>query len=81
MDDGLGFTIGSMLGGILFKRFGGKKSFQIYSCLAFVTCVAHILLRSASTHEIHGKKENRIDVSEKEEEKAHEVEKLNIQNT
>lgn len=52
MDDGLGFSIGSIFGGFLFQTVGGRRSFQIFSCLAFITCIAHIFLRPASTHEI-----------------------------
>lgn len=52
MDDGLGFSIGSIFGGFLFQTVGGRRSFQIFSCLAFITCIAHILLRPVSTHEI-----------------------------
>lgn len=52
MDDGLGFSIGSIIGGLLFQTVGGRRSFQIFACLAFITCIAHIFLRPASTHEI-----------------------------
>lgn len=52
MDDGLGFSIGSILGGFLFQTFGGRRSFQIFSGIAFCTCIAHIFLRPAATHEI-----------------------------
>lgn len=45
MDDGLGFAIGSLIGGQMFKRLGGKMSFRIFATLAIVTCFAHILLR------------------------------------
>jgi len=49
MDDGLGYAIGSLLGGQLFKRLGGAMSFRILSVAALVTCIAHILLRPTST--------------------------------
>lgn len=52
MDDGLGFSIGSIFGGFLFQTLGGRTSFQIFSALALITCIAHILLRPAATHEI-----------------------------
>jgi hypothetical protein len=52
MDDGLGFSIGSIFGGFLFQKVGGKRSFQIFSGIALITCIAHILLRPAATHEI-----------------------------
>lgn len=47
MDDGLGFCIGSLIGGQMYKRLGGTKSFRIFAIGALVTCVAHILLRPA----------------------------------
>ncbi|XP_019892966.1 major facilitator superfamily domain-containing protein 6 [Musca domestica] len=48
MDDGLGFSIGSLIGGLAFKRFHGRRSFMYFSILAICTCVAHIVLRPAS---------------------------------
>ncbi|CAG9805690.1 unnamed protein product [Chironomus riparius] len=82
MDDGLGFAIGSFFGGFLFQTVGGKKSFQIYACLAFVTCIAHILLRPTSTHEIRTTvKESNNEMKERPIEKEIEEEKLNIQST
>ncbi|XP_055920330.1 major facilitator superfamily domain-containing protein 6 [Eupeodes corollae] len=50
MDDGLGFAIGSLIGGQLYKRFGGRRSFQMFSGVALVTCFAHILIRPAAKH-------------------------------
>ena len=52
MDDGLGFSIGALFGGLLFQRIGGKRSFQIFSIIALVTFFAHIIFRPASTHEL-----------------------------
>uniref|UniRef100_A0A1I8NSP7 Major facilitator superfamily (MFS) profile domain-containing protein n=1 Tax=Stomoxys calcitrans TaxID=35570 RepID=A0A1I8NSP7_STOCA len=48
MDDGLGFSIGSLIGGLAMNRFGGRNSFKYFSILAICTCVAHIVLRPAS---------------------------------
>lgn len=45
MDDGLGFAIGSLIGGQLYKRIGGKMSFRVFATGALVTCFAHILFR------------------------------------
>lgn len=45
MDDGLGFAIGSLIGGLLYKNVGGKASFRIFATMAIVTCFAHIILR------------------------------------
>ncbi|XP_055839818.1 major facilitator superfamily domain-containing protein 6 [Episyrphus balteatus] len=50
MDDGLGFAIGSLIGGQVYKRFGGRRSFQMFSGVALVTCFLHILIRSAAKH-------------------------------
>lgn len=47
MDDGLGFAIGSLIGGQMYKRLGGTKSFRIFAAGALITCFAHILLRPA----------------------------------
>lgn len=47
MDDGVGFAIGSLISGQLYKRFGGAMSFRIFAIGALITCIAHILLRPA----------------------------------
>lgn len=52
MDDGLGFSIGALFGGILYQKIGGKKSFRVFALIALITCIAHFILRPASTHEI-----------------------------
>ncbi|XP_064548988.1 major facilitator superfamily domain-containing protein 6 [Drosophila montana] len=48
MDDGLGFSIGSLIGGIMFKRLGGRESFKYFAIAAICTCVAHIVMRPLS---------------------------------
>lgn len=48
MDDGVGYSIGSLIGGQVFQRFGGSKSFKIFSLAALIACIAHIILRPAS---------------------------------
>lgn len=48
MDDGLGFSIGSLIGGLCFKRFGGRRSFMYFSIVAICTCIAHIIIRPSS---------------------------------
>ncbi|XP_002138602.2 major facilitator superfamily domain-containing protein 6 [Drosophila pseudoobscura] len=48
MDDGLGFSIGSLIGGLMFKRLGGRESFKYFAIAAICTCVAHILVRPTS---------------------------------
>lgn len=47
MDDGVGFAIGSLIGGQMYKRLGGKLSFRIFAIAALITCFAHIILRPA----------------------------------
>lgn len=52
MDDGAGFSLGSIIGGQMYKRFGGVLSFRIFSIGALVICVAHIFLRPAEKEKI-----------------------------
>lgn len=47
MDDGVGFAIGSLIGGQMYKRLGGAMSFRIFSLASLITCFAHIILRPA----------------------------------
>lgn len=54
MDDGLGFSIGALLGGILYQEIGGRRSFQMFALLALITCIAHMILRPSS-HEMRVK--------------------------
>lgn len=49
MDDGVGFAIGSLIGGQSFKYFGGQMSFRLFSVGALIICGCHILLRPAET--------------------------------
>lgn len=44
MDDGFGFSIGSLIGGILYKTVGGAISFKIFSLIAFACSVIHCIL-------------------------------------
>lgn len=55
MDDGVGFAIGSLIGGLVFKRYGGAQSFRIFSIGAIIVCVCHIILRPASSDAKHKK--------------------------
>ncbi|XP_017033471.1 major facilitator superfamily domain-containing protein 6 [Drosophila kikkawai] len=48
MDDGLGFSIGSLVGGLMFKSLGGRESFKYFAIAALCTCVAHIVVRPTS---------------------------------
>lgn len=53
MDDGIGFAIGSLIGGQMFQRLGGALSFRIFSVAAFVICIAHYYLRPATKFDKH----------------------------
>lgn len=53
MDDGVGFAIGSLIGGQMYKRLGGKLSFQIFAIAALITCFTHIILRPAKNCKHH----------------------------
>ncbi|XP_052128997.1 major facilitator superfamily domain-containing protein 6 isoform X1 [Frankliniella occidentalis] len=44
MDDGFGYAIGSLAGGVLYQWFGGSWSFLMYSGLALACAVAHFAL-------------------------------------
>ncbi|KAH8401361.1 hypothetical protein KR009_004945 [Drosophila setifemur] len=48
MDDGLGFSIGSLIGGVMIKSLGGRESFKYFAIAAICTCVAHIVVRPTS---------------------------------
>ncbi|CRK98393.1 CLUMA_CG011752, isoform A [Clunio marinus] len=73
MDDGLGFSIGALFGGFLYQEIGGKQSFQIFSIIALVTCIAHFILRPVSTHEIR----NARDMNNDETKTTSKTEELN----
>lgn len=53
MDDGIGFAIGSLIGGQMFQRLGGALSFRIFSIAAFIICLAHYYLRPATKFDKH----------------------------
>ena len=44
MDDGFGFAIGSLIGGILYKQFGGVITLRIYSLIAVITAFLYLIL-------------------------------------
>ncbi|CAK9808396.1 Major facilitator superfamily domain-containing protein 6 [Anthophora quadrimaculata] len=44
MDDGFGFAIGSLIGGILYKLFGGVTTLRIFSSIAVVTAFMYFIL-------------------------------------
>lgn len=45
MDDGVGFAIGSLIGGQMYRRLGGATSFKIFALGAFITSILHVILR------------------------------------
>lgn len=77
MDDGLGFSIGAFFGGFLFQNIGGQKSFRVFASIALLTCIAHIFLRPASTHEIRKTNDSKEKVQDvRKDETAMEEKKL-----
>ncbi|KAK6635309.1 hypothetical protein RUM44_000560 [Polyplax serrata] len=44
MDDGFGYSLGSLLGGFLYKNIGGRLTFQLFSVLAVLCCITHMIL-------------------------------------
>ncbi|XP_015434895.1 PREDICTED: major facilitator superfamily domain-containing protein 6 [Dufourea novaeangliae] len=44
MDDGFGFAIGSLIGGILYKLFGGVTTLRLFSSLAAITAFMYLIL-------------------------------------
>lgn len=72
MDDGLGFTIGSLFGGFLYQSVGGSMSFKVFSSIALLTCFANIIFRRP-----HKNISNGIAMIEKTEKLPEEAKKLN----
>ncbi|XP_076242063.1 major facilitator superfamily domain-containing protein 6 [Calliopsis andreniformis] len=44
MDDGFGFAIGSLIGGILYKVFGGVITMRIFSLCAIIAAFSYLIL-------------------------------------
>lgn len=44
MDDGFGFAVGSLIGGFLYRWFGGAFSFKLYSYFALTCSALHFFL-------------------------------------
>ncbi|XP_046599209.1 major facilitator superfamily domain-containing protein 6 isoform X1 [Neodiprion lecontei] len=59
MDDGLGFAVGSLVGGILYKRIGGSRTLQLYSLGALVSASAYLMLHLLYLKDAMPKKGNR----------------------
>ncbi|XP_066599313.1 major facilitator superfamily domain-containing protein 6 isoform X2 [Prorops nasuta] len=43
MDDGFGFAVGSLIGGIMYKNLGGADTFRLFASLATVTSIAYLI--------------------------------------
>ncbi|RZC43212.1 major facilitator superfamily domain-containing protein 6 [Asbolus verrucosus] len=50
MDDGVGYAIGSILGGLLFKYVGNKHTLQIFSAFGLLCSIAHSLIHRTLLH-------------------------------
>ncbi|XP_077266783.1 major facilitator superfamily domain-containing protein 6-like isoform X1 [Temnothorax americanus] len=46
MDDGLGFAVGSLIGGILYKQVGGATTLRIFSVLAAFSAIMYLILHT-----------------------------------
>ncbi|XP_018328123.1 uncharacterized protein LOC108738985 isoform X2 [Agrilus planipennis] len=44
LDDGVGYSIGSLLGGFLYKTFGGRCSFSLFAIGSFLCALVHFCL-------------------------------------
>lgn len=43
--EGVGVSIGSFVGGLLFESIGGSETFRIYGIVALVACLIHIIVQ------------------------------------
>ncbi|XP_045457180.1 major facilitator superfamily domain-containing protein 6-A [Melitaea cinxia] len=77
MDDGLGFALGSLVGGLLYSYSGGRQSFRILAGLAVIAAVLHAILFSIVTRNDKDKKQTEVTSPEGEKMLQHE---LNITN-
>lgn len=50
VDDGLGYAVGSLIGGLAYKELGGKTSFQMFAGISALSGIAHLILRPAAKH-------------------------------
>ncbi|XP_045781469.1 major facilitator superfamily domain-containing protein 6 [Maniola jurtina] len=68
MDDGVGFALGSLIGGQLYSYAGGRGSFRIFAGMAIIASGAHALLFAAVTRN-DGKEQKQPEVTIPEVEK------------
>jgi hypothetical protein len=81
MDDGLGFVIGASFGGFIYDRLGGKRSFQIFALIALCTCIGHIFIRPAKTHDIRKKEDATVEGENDQKRNVEEALPLNVEQT
>ncbi|EGI63269.1 Major facilitator superfamily domain-containing protein 6 [Acromyrmex echinatior] len=53
--DGLGYAIGSFLGGFLFRKIGGQRTLRVYSGLAILSALVYIILYTLYIKRTSGK--------------------------
>ncbi|KAJ8938551.1 hypothetical protein NQ314_011440 [Rhamnusium bicolor] len=51
MDDGFGYAIGSIFGGILYKYIGGSNAMQVFSVIGVLCSVTHLVLHKTILQE------------------------------
>ncbi|XP_066259293.1 major facilitator superfamily domain-containing protein 6 isoform X2 [Euwallacea similis] len=75
MDDGIGYSIGSIIGGLLYKYIGGKNTFQVFSALGVLCSVSHLVLHKTylKGHEAPVNLTNNVEVAYKSPEEAAKV--------
>ncbi|KAL1505718.1 hypothetical protein ABEB36_005218 [Hypothenemus hampei] len=44
LDDGVGYSIGSIIGGLLYKFVGGKSAFHVFSAVGVLCSVSHLII-------------------------------------
>ncbi|CAH2101460.1 unnamed protein product [Euphydryas editha] len=72
MDDGLGFTLGSLVGGFLYSYWGSRQSFRILAGLAIIAAFLHAVLFSFVTRNDREQKETEVTTPEGEKMLQHE---------
>ncbi|KAK1120051.1 hypothetical protein K0M31_012779 [Melipona bicolor] len=61
MDDGFGFAIGSLIGGILYKLYGGIMTLRIFSSIAATTAFIYLILYLAYLKDVIPDTKNNIE--------------------
>ncbi|XP_046385004.1 major facilitator superfamily domain-containing protein 6-B isoform X2 [Ischnura elegans] len=54
VDDGLGYAVGSLLGGVLYKYAGGAVAFRVFAAVAAVSAVSHLAVYELKLKKDHG---------------------------